>query len=229
MAITVNDLRSNYGLFALAMHPDWMYATFQQDILAPALDKIAACDPTMKRTIITAPFRFSKSEFCIETFIPFYMGRNPSHTVILLSYAHKLARKFGREIRDRMRHPLYLQVFPHAEVAKGSRASDEFTTLAGGKFYAAGFDGRINGVGTNLLCIDDPTKHRAEALSDAVRTFQRDIYTNTVQTRLEPDAAILIVTTRWTPDDLVGWRCEEDGAYDYLMKRPYVDVARRTC
>lgn len=219
-----DQVRANYGAFFLAMNPTYNYATFQQEILAPALERVVACDPAYSRLIITMPFRFGKTDFGTLNFVPFYLGHHPDHNVILLSYGKRLARSFGRQIRDKMRSDLYRALFPESVITKSSHAADEFSTISGGKFYASGFDGTVNGLGANCLIIDDPTKNRAEAMSDTVQIFHRDLYNNVVRTRLEPDASILVVTTRWTPNDLVGWRVQEDGAVDALTGKPYDDL-----
>ena len=151
--LNLDDLRTNYGAFALAMHPDWGYTHFQQAILAPRLEATAACNPACRRQIIEMPFRHSKTQFCVETFLPFYFGHNPEHAVILLGYGKALARASGRTIRELMKTDLYQTLFPSAGLAKFSRAQDEFQTVSGGKFYAGGFDTGVNGRGAHLLCV----------------------------------------------------------------------------
>lgn len=219
--VTLDALRSDYGAFFLAMNPTYDYTHFQQAILAPIYEDIVA--NREKRVMITMPFRHAKTDMGTLNFVPFYFGHHPDHTVILLCYGKKLARAFGRQIRDKMRLPLYDALFPSAMITKTSRASDEFTTCSGGKFYASGFDGTINGIGANCLVIDDPTKNRQEAMSEVVTARIQDTYNSVVRTRLEPEASILINTTRWTPQDLIGWRCQEDGAVDYFTGKEYHD------
>lgn len=150
--VNLDDIRHNYGAFYLAMNPTYKYTYFQQQILTPIYEAVTLKDQKFKRTMVTMPFRHSKSEGGTVNLIPFYFGHNPADTVILLCYGKKLARAFGRRIRDMMRSEMYLELFPHAAVAKQSRAADEFTLQAGGRFFASGFDGTINGLGANL-CI----------------------------------------------------------------------------
>jgi len=151
--VGLDDLRTNYGAFALAVHPDWGYTHFQQAILAPRLEGIALCNPACRRQIISMPFRHSKTQFCVETFLPFYFGHNPEHSVILLGYGKALSRTSGRTIREIMKSDLYQALFPSASLTKFSRAQDEFQTVSGGKFYAGGFDTGVNGRGAHLLCV----------------------------------------------------------------------------
>jgi len=219
--ISMDMLRDEYGLFFLAMNPTYEYTHFQQSILAPIYEKVVFGQ--LDRVIITMPFRHSKTDMGTLNFVPFYMGHHPDHTVIVLSYGKKLSRAFGRAIRDKMRLPLYDALFPAAHITAASRAADEFQTISGGKVYTSGFDGTINGIGCQLLVIDDPHKNRQEAMSEVVIDRINDTYNSVARVRLEPDAAILINTTRWTPNDLVGTRIQEDGGTDYFTGEPYRD------
>jgi len=56
----------------------------------------------------------------------------------------------------------------------------------------------------NCLIIDDPVKNAEEAMSATARAKAWDWYVSTAYTRLEPDAAIVLMMTRWHQDDLAG-------------------------
>lgn len=221
----LSELRNNYGAYYLAMNPEFEYTHYQQAIIVPALESV--CIGELTRLMIFLPFRHSKSKLVTENFVPFYLGHHPDATVISLSYGHKLARTFGRAVRDYMQTELYKALFPRSAIRGDSRAKDDFTTVSGGHYYAAGFDGTINGLGANLLLIDDPNKNAQDAMSEQVQGFQRDLYNAIIRSRLEPHAAIVMVTTRWTPGDLPGWRIREDGAVDYLRGTPFTDEPQR--
>lgn len=218
-------LRTDYGCFYLAMNPRFEYTHYQQTIIAPALEEV--CIGEIKRLMLFMPFRHAKSDLVTKNFVPFWFGHHPDTTVISLSYNHKLAHTFGRAVRDYMQSDLYRLLFPRSIVRKDSRAKDDFTTASGGHYYAAGFDGTINGLGAHLLIVDDPNKGPQDAMSDTVQSFQRELYASVINGRLEPDAAIIMVTTRWTPADLAGWRIREDGAVDYIRGGPFSDEPKR--
>jgi len=57
----------------------------------------------------------------------------------------------------------------------------------------------------NCLIIDDPIKNREEADSSLIRTKLQDWYSSTAYTRLEPNARIIVIQTRWHHDDLAGY------------------------
>lgn len=56
----------------------------------------------------------------------------------------------------------------------------------------------------NCLLVDDPIKNRQDADSETVRNAVWDWWTSTAYTRLEDNAAIVVVNTRWHEDDLTG-------------------------
>ena len=56
----------------------------------------------------------------------------------------------------------------------------------------------------NCLIIDDPIKNSSEALSSVVQQSLEDWFYSSVKSRLEPNAAIIIMATRWHDMDLIG-------------------------
>lgn len=219
--LTLNDLRMNYGLYYLAVHPKYHYTYYQQRILAPVYERIAALDPDYRRTINIAPFGFSKTELGTKDFIPFYLGHNPDHSVGVIAYNHKRARAFGRYIRDMMKTQFYAELFPASVLKTSSHAMDEFETVSGGQFFAGGFDSGINGVRFHGCDIDDPHKNKEDAQSETMLEKAYSIYANVLDNRLTPDGWVLINTTRWAVTDLVGWVIDRDGAFNHLTGKPY--------
>lgn len=232
MPRTRDDIRTNFGFFYLAMHPTYGWTYYQQEILAPIYDAIVAGHPMYKRVFVNMPFRHGKTEAGTLALIPYYFGHHPDHTVILLAYQQKIAQSFGGMIRDLMRTPDYLELFPESTLTKSSRASDQFKLNAGGRFFAGGFDTGVVGRGAQLLCIDDPHKNAQEVRSEVEMAHLRSIWTNVADTRLEPPAsdlnwepAIIGNTTRWATSDFVGWRIDKDGAFDHFTGEDYRDAA----
>jgi hypothetical protein len=68
----------------------------------------------------------------------------------------------------------------------------------------AGVGGPITGKGADVLIIDDPIKNPEEANSPTQREKIWDWFQTTAYTRLEPGGAIILIMTRWHPDDLAG-------------------------
>lgn len=158
----------------------------------------------IKRLMIFMPPRHGKSFLISEYFPSWYLGRNPDHNVIIASYGQELATDFGRKVRNLIANDTYQKVFPNIVLSQDSQASSRFHTNKGGAYYAVGVGGSLTGRGGNLIIIDDPHKNREEANSEVVRKNIHDWFNSTLYTRQAPNAAIVIVQTRWHEDDLSG-------------------------
>lgn len=62
----------------------------------------------------------------------------------------------------------------------------------------------------NCGIIDDPLKNSEDASSEIIRNKQKEWYASTFYTRQEPDAAIVVIQTRWNEDDLSGHLLNEE-------------------
>ncbi len=69
---------------------------------------------------------------------------------------------------------------------------------------AVGVGAGVTGFGAGMIIIDDPVKSRAEAESATHRERVWDWFNDDVYTRLEPDAPMILIQTRWHEDDLAG-------------------------
>lgn len=158
----------------------------------------------IKRLMISMPPRHGKSMLASEFFPAWYLGRNPERYVIAASYGQELAEDFGRKVRNQLIDVCFKTVFPDCQLMDDSSGAKRFNTSKGGSYFALGVGGAITGRGAHLLLIDDPVKNREEADSELMRRKVWDWYTSTAYTRLMPDAAIVVIQTRWHEDDLSG-------------------------
>lgn len=167
-------------------------------------DKLQAVERgEIKRLMISMPPRHGKSMLTSEFFPAWYLGRNPDKYVIAASYAQELAEDFGRKVRNQLSDETFKLIFP-CRLSDDSTGAKRFNTTSGGSYFAVGVGGPITGRGAHLLLIDDPVKNREEAESELIRNKIWDWYRSTAYTRLMPDAAIVIIMTRWHEDDLAG-------------------------
>lgn len=161
-----------------------------------------------KRLIITLPPRHSKSMTVSETFPSWFIGKNPNRQVIQVSYGEVLARKFGKENKNK------ISEFGEDLFGISLDPSNHSVTnwgIAGyrGQMLSTGTGGSITGQGANLLVIDDPIRNRTDSLSPTYKEKLWSEWQNTLLTRLQPDGAVIIILTRWSEDDLVGRILEE--------------------
>lgn len=74
----------------------------------------------------------------------------------------------------------------------------------------------------NCGIVDDPLKNAEEAASATIREKQKDWWRSTFYTRQEPDAAIIVIQTRWNEDDLAGWLLSEEATGDDEPERWHI-------
>lgn len=158
----------------------------------------------IKRLMIFMPPRHGKSELATINFPAWYLGRNPDKEVITVSYSGELAVKFGAKARDKVNDEVYKHIFPDVKLKQDTQSKDFWQVNQGGSYDSTGLGGAITGKGADLLIIDDPIKNKEEADSDTYREKAWDYYTSTLYTRLQPDAKIVLILTRWHYDDLAG-------------------------
>lgn len=146
---------------------------------------------------------------CSEFFPAWYLGRNPERQIIFSTYSQEFAEDLGRRVRNWIKDPLYQAIFPDIHLATDSKAVSRFSVGDRGAYFAVGVGASITGRGADLLLIDDPLKGREEADSETIRRRLKDWYSSVAYTRLMPGGAIVVIQTRWHPDDLSGWILSE--------------------
>jgi cell division topological specificity factor MinE len=82
---------------------------------------------------------------------------------------------------------------------------DEWLTQYGGGLYATSVGGGLTGKGIDgVAVVDDPIKNREEAESPRIREKIASWFGDVVMTRLERNASVIVIMTRWHPGDLIG-------------------------
>ncbi len=163
------------------------------------------------RLIITMPPRHGKTELCSKRLPAYIHGRYPDDQIMAASYSGHLASDMTKGIQAILDSPEFQRIFPKIKITPdGSRSSharnSEEHELIGfkGRYRGQGVGGSFTGRGGNWIIIDDPIKGRDTADSPAYRKHLLDWYTSVLRTRLEKDASILIILTRWHEEDLAG-------------------------
>lgn len=191
--------------------------------LDPVIEQVQALvDGHITRLIIEAPPRHGKSYVVSEHLPPYFLHRYPWRWVGLASHSASLALGFSRRSRQN-----YLK--GGGTLHPTSRAVQRWQTAEGdgdGGMWARGFDSGITGEGSGLLVIDDPVKSRKAIRTPESRRQLIETYRDVLYTRLEPDAALVLMATRWHKHDLTGQLIEaEDDALEFgegwvLISRP---------
>ena len=161
----------------------------------------------IKRLMIFMPPGHAKSSYASWLFPAFYLGNRPEDKVIAASHTGDFATSWGRKVRNLF--ALAEWPFP-VKLAADSAAAGEWSTAAGGEYYAVGTGGAVTGRRADLVVIDDPLKGREDADSATVRNKLWEWYRADLHTRLKPEARIILIQTRWHEDDLAGRILPED-------------------
>lgn len=190
---------SRYQKYLQTITPNWKWNWRHQLHWYEALARVTRgeCD----RLMILGPPRHTKTETVSVRYSSYRIERDPECRVILGAYNQEYANKISRKSRRVVRSRIKLSS-DHTEV-------NDWETIQGGGLRAAGVGSGVTGYGANVILIEDPVKSRKEANSQAYRDTCWDWYNDDLYTRLEPDAAVILIMTPWHIDDLSGRLLQE--------------------
>jgi predicted phage terminase large subunit-like protein len=198
--------RTDLAVFAALVWPEFELAPHVK-LLVSALEQVERGE--QRRLMVSMPPRHGKSLLCSTLLPAWALGRNPLRLLIGASHSQELADTFGRRVRNLLLDDRFRAAFPGCRLSEDSAAASRFDTDGGGSYFGIGRGGGLTGRGGDLIVIDDPLKDAQEASSPGIRQQLKDWYSAVVYTRLQPGGAVVIVTTRWSLDDLSGWLLRE--------------------
>lgn len=168
-----------------------------------------------RRLILTIPFRHGKSQLGSRFLPPYFLGRYPDKTVIGTSHSPDLAEAMSRDAKKVLTSDNFSSIFPDVRISRNSNAAEasrykdtnKVWEIVGrrGSYRAFGAGQGIQGVGGDLIIIDDVFGKRSDAFSARRRQEIKDWYDTDVVSRLAKDGAIVIINTRMHHDDLIGY------------------------
>ena len=165
--------------------------------LAPLLARLERARFEPLRLVANVTVRHGKTEGLLH-FIPWLLAQDPTTQIVYASYAARLAEKKSRKARDLARRA-------GVSIAEdASSRSDWRTGAADGGVWACGVEGSLTGEGADIAIVDDPHKDRASVESALQRQAVWDWFNDTLMTRCEPAASVIVCGARWHEDDLSG-------------------------
>ena len=193
--------------FCKAMQSDYKVGSHHR-ILADLLMEIEGgknSEQGKDRICVNIPPRHGKSQLVSIYFPAWFLGRNPTKKVMMVSHTTDLAVDFGRKVRNLIATDKYKAIFPTVQLASDSKSAGRWNTNVGGEYYACGIGSSIAGRGADLLLVDDPHSEQ-DVLSGNFDGFDRayEWFTFGARTRLMPGGRVAIIQTRWHLDDLTG-------------------------
>jgi len=199
--------------FTCWMQPNYIRA----DHLILLSEKLMAVERgEIKKLMVFMPPRHGKSELTSVKFPAWALGKDPSRRIIHCSYSAALSNSFSRKIRNLMEETKYRAVFD-VRIHPESRSVTQWDLLKQkGGLISSGVGGAITGYGGDIIIIDDPVKNRAEAESRVYQERNIDWFKSVVRTRLEPNASMIVIMTRWHQKDLAGQLLAEQSDWEVI-------------
>jgi hypothetical protein len=155
--------------------------------------------------------------------------RNPDLRVGIASFESDNATTFSREVRNMIAaygSGTALTPRPLAEdllgiALRGDSTSVSRFSIAGhvGGLVAVGMKGGLTGKPLDVLVVDDPYKDREQADSPDHRAKVWQWWSNVAVPRLPSAALVVLVQTRWHPDDLYGAVLAQERALPERLRR----------
>jgi len=188
--------------FAQYINPRYILEPFHQSLF-DHLEAVLRGD--INRLMIFAPPQHGKTEAVSVVFPAYWLAHRPYDSIILASYAADLARDKSGDARSIVASERYGGLHPNHKISAVSRAMDTWKLAnTGGGMRARGVGGPITGHPAHLAIIDDPVKGYAEASSEAIQNSNWHWYDSTLYSRLQEDAPVILIMTRWHELDLAG-------------------------
>jgi hypothetical protein len=195
--------------------------------LVAATERMEAGDGA--RLGVFAPPQEGKSRRVTIAFVLWLLIRNPDLRIGIASYEQEVAASFSSPIRNWIvEHGSGTPLNPRplsddllGITLRGDSTSKTRFDLAGhtGGLSALGMRGGWSGKPLDVLVIDDPYKDRERADSIKHRKAVEEWYRNVAVPRFPTAGLIILVQTRWHPDDLAGYIIRSEAAHPADQRR----------
>lgn len=170
--------------------------------------------PGRRIVIVSVPPQNGKTTYFGLLLPMWYLGMNPYHQVMFISYNEEQAGKWGLKCRDAMRRfgEDLFGVRPHPD----SDAQGDWKLSNGfGGMMSVGWKGGITGNPGHLILADDLIKGDEDASSAAKKQAVFDEVQNSMISRFQTDTKMFMIATRWAEDDPSGRMIELSQRPDY--------------
>lgn len=202
------------------------YVTYLDLGFVPARHHVLMCNKLdavergeIDKLMLFLPPGSAKSKYGSELFPARYLGLNPKNAIIACSHTQPLADRFGRRVRNLFSRPEHSALF-NVSIASDAQAASHWSTDQEGEYFAAGVGVAISGRRADCGIIDDPVRSREDADSLSRQEGVWDWYINDFLPRLKPNAAQILIQTRWSEGDLAGRILDREGASWDVVELP---------
>lgn len=204
--------RRSFFDYCHLMAPDFYKRSRQYQVdLCQSLEDFTTGKDDSNVLIIDLPPRFGKSRTA-SLLVEWLLGQSPEWKIMTGSYNETLSTVFSKGVRNTIQMlkgdediPVYSDVFPNTRVKQGDAAMNLWSLEDGyNNYLATSPSGTATGFGANLMIIDDLIKLAEEAFNETRLDQLWSWFTDTMLSRLEKGAKIIIIMTRWASRDLAG-------------------------
>lgn len=157
-----------------------------------------------KRLMIFMPPGSAKTLDCSHHFPAYYLSKYPQYPIIGATHTDKFAEANGRRVRNIIMSDEHAALFPDVRVREDSSAAARWELTNGGMYMGFGVGATVVGRRAGGLILDDVVAGIAAADSQTERDFTWSWYGADLSTRLIPGGWIILVMTRYHPDDIAG-------------------------
>ncbi len=212
-------LRTDYCEYVkFVHHGDWFPSPFHTYLCDRVQEFVERkTDKPYEILCISTPPQHGKSQTITETLGSWYLGNNPKHRVIEISYNEDFAVLFGRRNREKISD--YGKDLFGIEISKEKNTARDFELVGEGikgSMISRGVMTGVTGQKCNLMIIDDPIKNSQEASSEVYRDRLYNEWVRSFKTRLWVGAKVIVIMTRWHEDDLVGRLLKEEANIEVI-------------
>lgn len=188
---------------------EWISTNFPHEPcpkhLLPVLQAVERARVMPIRLCISVGPGHAKTTILLRLLI-WWLTKSPADQCAYITYSSGQAGDKSRIARD------------YADLVGLKLANDamgHWRTEFGGGLIAAGARGKLTGQRVpGLLIVDDPYKDEFEARSAAINNQVKERFKAIAFTRLQ-GGSIIVLHTRWSEDDLIGWLTKELG-WEYI-------------
>lgn len=185
---------------------DYKFFKKRVKVLKPiAFDLQMLSDDELDIYVGAFPPRTGKS-YLLSLYIAWDMGNNPTESYMRNTYGASLADKFSNDVKAIVKNKKWTSLFGTKEFTKDATHDWQFKESEHGvTYFCGGVNGPITGFGcTRIAALDDAIKNMEEALSETILEKKWQWYVSTHLSRMEKGCKEIHMSTRWSPDDVVG-------------------------
>lgn len=210
----------DYLSFCKSMRPTYKWAWFHEHII----DCInSAIENKKGRFIGKMPQQHGKTELFGRMPVPYIFGKYPEWKIMYITFSDDRAKEVSGDILNIIASDEYSRLFPQvilkdrivddvrtAQKRRNKLSINNFTNVNSkrGEFKAVGIEGSTSGYDANLIILDDFFSGPVEYNSPTIREKRWKIFTENILKRQQKDTIILVMSTHWHKDDIIG-RLEE--------------------